>query len=134
VKSLVLEIGAGELFDRLTILELKARHARNEDQYRRVIGELRRARDLSESGDLPIEQIAELVAELRAVNGRLWHVEDQLRRCEANHDFGPTFVELSRAVYLNNDLRAAIRRRIDECVTPSFMQDKIYSEGDGGRS
>jgi hypothetical protein len=133
MRNLVFEIGAGELFDRLTILELKAGHARTEEQRRRAVGELRRARDLTESGDVPVDQIADLVAELRAVNGRLWVVEDQLRCCEANHDFGATFVELSRAVYINNDLRAAIRRRIDECVTPTFMQDKIYSNGAGGR-
>ena len=131
MKSLVFEIGAGELFDRLTILELKVRHARNEDQLRRASGELQRARELTESGEWPIDQISQiapLVGELRVVNERLWRVEDQLRRCETIADFGPPFVELSRAVYLNNDLRAAIKRRIDECLSPSFMQDKIYAE------
>lgn len=132
MNRLVIEIGAGELFDRMTILEIKARHARDEAQRLRVARELRRARDLSEHGDLPVGEIAALVSELRAVNERLWCVEDQLRCCEASRDFGPLFVELSRSVYKNNDLRAAIKRRIDERVSPTFMQDKIYSQGDGG--
>lgn len=132
MSRLVIEIGAGELFDRLTILEIKARHARDEAQRLRVAGELRRARDLCERGDLPVGEVAGLVSELRAVNERLWGVEDELRCCEANRDFGPKFIELSRSVYKDNDLRAAIKRRIDERVSPTFMQDKIYSQGDGG--
>lgn len=134
MSRLVIEIGAGELFDRLTILEIKARHARDEEQRLRVAGELGRARDLSERGALPFGEIAGLVSELRAVNERLWVVEDELRCCEATRDFGPRFVELSRAVYKNNDLRAAIKRTIDERVTPAFVQDKIYAQDDGGGS
>lgn len=124
----MLEIGAGELFDRVTILEIKARHACNDTQRQRVIGELRRARSLSQRDDLAIPEIASLVSDLRAVNERLWSVEDQLRCCEARQDFGSRFVELARSVYIDNDVRAAIRRRIDECASPAFMQDKIYSQ------
>jgi hypothetical protein len=132
VSELVIEIGAGELFDRMTILEIKARHARDDAQRLRDTGELRRARDLCDRGDLPLGEIAPLVSELRAVNERLWSVEDKLRCCEAARDFGPVFVELSRSVYKNNDLRAAIKRRIDERVSPTFVQDKIYSHGARG--
>lgn len=128
MKSLVLEIGAGELFDRLTILEIKARYARDTAQRQRVARELRRTRELSERAQVPLGQVAPLVSELREVNERLWSIEDQLRLCEVNHDFGSTFVELSRSVYKNNDLRAAIKRRIDERVSPHFLQDKIYAD------
>lgn len=124
--SLVLEIGAGELYDRLTILEIKARHARDAAQSQRITRELRRTREVSERSQLPFNQIAPLVSELREVNERLWTIEDQLRLCELNRDFGSAFVELSRSVYKNNDLRAAIKRRIDERLNPSFLQDKIY--------
>jgi len=127
----VVEIGAGELFDRLTILELKARHAKSPLQRRRVSRELRRSRGLNHQSDLLFGQIAPLISELREVNERLWELEDQLRIREANQDFGPAFVELSRAVYKNNDQRATVKRRIDEPVSPTFLQDKIYASSGG---
>ena len=133
MNGLVIEIGAGELFDRVTILEIKVRNAHTEDQRRRALKELERARALVAHGKLPMDQITLLIEELRAVNERLWRVEDELRSCEANREFGPTFVELSRAVYNNNDLRAAIKRTIDERVSPQFVQDKIYAQGGGVR-
>ena len=123
----VLEVGAGELFDRLTILELKAQHAQSPLQRRRVARELRRARGSNDCSDRLLGQIGPLIKELRAINERLWDVENELRVREANRDFGPAFVELSRAVYKNNDRRAAVKRRIDELVSPMFLQDKIYA-------
>lgn len=125
----VLEIGAGELFDRLTILEIKARHAKSPLQRRRVTRELRRARSLNDRSGMLLGRIGPLISELRALNERLWEVEDQLRIRKANQDFGPVFVELSRAVYKNNDRRAAVKRRIDELLSPTFLQDKIYADG-----
>ena len=127
MKSIILEIGAGELFDRLAILEIKARHAKTGLQQARIEGELRRAREASEVAELSGDEVAPLVSRLREINERLWEVEDQLRLCEANCDFGSTFVELSRAVYRHNDLRATVKRQIDERLSPSFVQDKLYS-------
>jgi hypothetical protein len=123
----VLEVGAGELFDRLTILELKARHAQDPPQRHRANRELRRARDLNYRSGLLLGRIAPLITELRAVNQRLWDIENELRLRETNQDFGPAFVELSRAVYKNNDRRAAVKRRIDVLLSPTFLQDKIYA-------
>ena len=75
------------------------------------------------SGRRSVVAICPLISELREVNERLWELEDQLSIREANQDFGPAFVELSRAVYKNNDQRATVKRRIDELVSPTFLQD-----------
>jgi hypothetical protein len=66
------------------------------------------------------------LAELRAVNGILWDVEDQLRLCEARGDFGPAFVTLARAVYQNNDRRALIKQRIDQRHGSAVREEKMF--------
>lgn len=130
MKGILLEIGAGELLDRLAILELKARHAKTSAQRAQIDEELRRARGAGETAGLALplfDPIAPLVAELHQINERLWEVEDRLRLCEERGDFGTTFVELSRSVYRHNDRRATIKRQIDQRLSPAFVQDKIYA-------
>ena len=125
MKRIRLEVGAGELLDRLTILELKQRHAFSEAQRARLgrdLGRLRRACEragLVPAGDLE-------VAALRSVNEALWTTEDELRACEARADFGPRFIELARSVYRHNDRRAAIKRSLDQRHESAISEEKIY--------
>lgn len=126
MSRIVVEIGAGELLDRLSIVEIKAQHA-EADARRRLIAEraaLRRA--AGEAGLLTTAFESDL-ADLRAVNETLWAVEDDIRVCEANLDFGQRFVGLARAVYTNNDRRWRIKRQIDERYGSAVAEEKIYS-------
>ena len=68
-----------------------------------------------------------LVGELQAVNEELWEIEDEIRACEAQGDFGPRFVELARSVYLTNDRRSAIKRRINEASGSAIVEEKLYN-------
>ena len=68
-----------------------------------------------------------LVGELQAVNEELWDIEDDIRACEGQGDFGPRFVELARSVYLTNDRRSAIKRRINEVSGSAIMEEKLYN-------
>jgi hypothetical protein len=106
-------ISAGELVDRITILELKA--ARLPPALARAV-ELQLdamrtacARALPES-----EWLSAITRELRKVNAELWDVEEALRACERTKSFGARFVELARRVYQANDRRAALKRCVDE--------------------
>jgi hypothetical protein len=73
------------------------------------------------------EHISLLAGQLKAVNSQLWEVEDSLRNCERERDFGPRFVELARSVYRHNDRRAAIKRMINELLGSKTMEEKSYS-------
>jgi Family of unknown function (DUF6165) len=77
------------------------------------------------------EVVLALSAELRSVNEAIWNVEDEIRICERDGDFGPRFIELARSVYKNNDHRAALKRKINKQLGSRIIEEKSYDAGDG---
>jgi hypothetical protein len=73
------------------------------------------------------EELETLTATLQSVNEALWEIEDNLRTCERNGDFGPRFIELARSVYKSNDRRAAIKRQINVLLGSGLIEEKSYS-------
>jgi hypothetical protein len=68
-----------------------------------------------------------LTQRLAAVNARLWEIEDAIRACEREGDFGPRFVELARSVYGENDTRAALKRAINALANSALVEEKSYA-------
>lgn len=126
--SLMIEVGAGELIDKITILKIKADRMTDPAKLKNVNHELdvlSRAREenLKQSAELDRQEQA-----LRQVNEALWVIEDDIRACEAARDFGPKFIELARSVYIQNDKRAAIKKSINELCGSSIVEEKSYTE------
>ena len=122
------EVPAGELIDKITILGIKSDRLSDPDKLRNVrteLATLEAARDaaLPESAALTA-----LTAELRGVNETLWGVEDEIRLCERDGDFGERFVALARSVYRHNDRRAALKRRINELLGSRLVEEKGYAQ------
>jgi hypothetical protein len=121
------DVAAGELIDKISILEIKADRIGCETKRANVMHELavlRAARD----GAVPADtRLARLAAELKAVNTTLWEVEDDIRACERDRDFGPRFVELARLVYRTNDRRAALKREVNEHLGSTIVEEKSYA-------
>jgi len=69
-----------------------------------------------------------LFHELISVNRQLWDVEDEVRRCEANKDFGEQFVQLARSVYRLNDERGRIKREISRLSSSGIVEEKFYAK------
>jgi Family of unknown function (DUF6165) len=116
----------GELIDKITILEIKSQRLREDAALANVRGEL--ALLLAIEGPVLVAQpaVLEIRSRLRAVNEKLWEVEDRLREKEAEGDFGPEFIELSRSVYRNNDERAALKRAINIVLPCGIAEEKRY--------
>jgi hypothetical protein len=76
--------------------------------------------------ELSIPDIVDERDALKLVNRRLWHIENFKRECEKNKTFGEEFVETARQVYLKNDLRAEIKRRINLMVGSTIIEEKSY--------
>ena len=74
------------------------------------------------------EPLPTLWRELRAVNEQLWVIEDDIRECERRGDFGPEFVRLARSVYIENDERAAIKKRINVALGAKLVEEKSYAK------
>ena len=119
-------IGAGELIDKITILEIKAERLTDAQKARNVATELELLRDIRAEAGLDGAQIDAFAAELRTINAALWDIEDALRACEARGDFGAGFVALARDVYRTNDRRSAIKKRIDLALGSTIVEEKSY--------
>lgn len=123
-----IEIAPGELFDKLTILEIKleritdpAKRANCKTEW--SILDSARREHVTES-----PQLASLIGDLRRVNEALWVIEDDIREQERQKDFGPKFIELARAVYVQNDERARVKRAINELLGSRIIEEKSYAK------
>jgi hypothetical protein len=119
-------VGAGELIDKITILEIKAERVGDPQKARHVATELALLRGIRSQAGLSSDEIDAFADELRAINAALWDIEDALRACEARGDFGPRFVELARSVYQTNDRRSALKKRIDLALGSTIVEEKSY--------
>ena len=125
--SLIVEISPGELIDKITILEIKMEKIKDELQLLNVRLELKSLLEAKNKylGDL--SSINVLIIELKEVNHSLWQIEDDLRQYERLKEFGPRFIELARSVYNKNDLRARLKRQINEALGSTLKEEKSYS-------
>ncbi len=126
-QPILVEIAPGELLDKIIILEIKAQRITDVDKLHNVRTELAALRAIRERAIPTSAELGELATELHQVNENLWDVEDAIRLCERDGDFGPRFVELARSVYRHNDRRAALKRRINELLGSAIREEKQYT-------
>ena len=117
---------AGEPLDKITILEIKAERVSDEEKLGHVRAELAALCEARDRSIFDGEGLAALVAELKLINESLWRIEDEIRYCEREGDFGHRFIDLARSVYETNDRRAAVKRRINERLGSEIIEEKSY--------
>jgi hypothetical protein len=121
-------VSPGELLDKITILRIKAQRMTDPRKLANVRAELEALEETwKTSAYADIDVGADLNA-LLAVNGRLWTIEDDIRDKERAKTFDEEFVRLARAVYIENDERAAIKRRLNVKLGSSLVEEKSYSQ------
>jgi len=120
-------VSPGEVLDKITILRIKA--ARMRDPVK--LANVRRELELLQRtwGDSPYahRDVAQDEAALQAVNERLWDIEDRIRDKERAQAFDAEFIALARSVYVENDERAAIKKRINVALGSAIVEEKSYS-------
>ncbi|MEM7440240.1 MAG: DUF6165 family protein [Pseudomonadota bacterium] len=126
--NILTPISPGELVDKLTILEIKL--DRIEDAQKRANVQVEYdALSAMVADHIPArDDIATLHAGLKTVNEELWVIEDDIRDCERAKDFGDTFVQLARAVYVTNDKRAALKKDINVALGSALVEEKSYAD------
>ena len=117
----------GELLDKITILRIKAERIGEADKLANIRRELALLERLAQEDGASGPPIDLLTDKLAAVNARLWSIEDAIRTCEREGDFGPRFVALARSVYCENDTRAAIKRAINTLANSALVEEKSYA-------
>ena len=127
LKRIQSEISSGELLDKISILEIKLKKIKDKENLKEINKEYT---ILKQSQNLNIKltnELKDLFDELKKVNLNLWDIEDKLRICEKNKDFGEKFIELARGVYFNNDSRAKIKSEINKLSGSNIKEIKQYS-------
>jgi uncharacterized protein with von Willebrand factor type A (vWA) domain len=119
-------VSVGELFDKITILKIKAERLSDAGKLENVRRELESLEAVA--ADLPASpQLDALVEQLQAINAALWDVEDGKRAHEREGRFDAAFIDLARRVYKENDLRAAIKREINLLTGSTLVEEKSHA-------
>lgn len=121
------EISPGELIDKITILEIKLERIEDAEKLANVKHEFEVLSAARDDALEPSDELERLSAELKQANEKLWEIEDDIRDCERAKDFGDTFVELARAVYISNDKRSQLKLQINELLGSSLIEEKSYA-------
>ncbi len=127
--KILAEISVGELFDKITILNIKSKKVNDPNKLKNIKIELEAL--IEQSNNLKIankESLNKLVEKLQIINEELWDIENVKRECEANKDFGEKFIKISRDVHFKNDIRASIKKEINLLSGSKIKEEKEYSK------
>ena len=126
--KILAEISVGELFDKVTILNIKTKKISDNNKLQNIQTELKTLVDQSKKIEVSdINVLNDLVSRLQQINEDLWDIENQKRECEAKKDFGEIFIKLSRDVHFKNDIRAKIKKEINLLSNSQIVEEKEYS-------
>ena len=126
LNKILAEISAGELIDKITILEIKKAKISNKDKLIEIERELQSLNKTKKKFIPDESQIKEFQSNLKNINLILWDIEDGKRAAEKNYDFGEKFIELARNVYKINDERAKIKLDINNALGSNIKEVKSY--------
>ena len=124
--KILAEISAGELVDKITILEIKKNKISDENKLKEIDKELNSLNNTMDKFILEKSKILTFKDQLKEINLKLWDIEDGKRTAEKNNDFGKIFIELARNVYKFNDERAKIKLKINETLGSNIKEVKSH--------
>ena len=127
--KILAEISVGELFDKITILNIKLKKINDPEKLENIKTELEVLIEQSNKIILDNkEALNKNVQKLQEINEKLWDIENIKRECEANKDFGESFIKISRDVHFKNDIRASIKKEINLLSDSKITEEKEYSK------
>lgn len=121
-------VSFGELLDKISILQIKSERMSDAAKLANVRNELSALETTWMAHAAADHHVAELRAQLKAVNERLWVIEDDIRIKEKAQAFDDEFIQLARAVYFENDERARIKKEINLALGSSYVEEKSYQD------
>ena len=128
MNKILVEVSAGELLDKISILEIKLEKIQDPEKLKYINDEykiLKKQLNLNINKDNKIDN---LFKSLKEINYKLWVIEDDKRKCEKNKNFGESFIKLSRDVHFLNDKRATIKLSINEYTGSKIKEIKEYTD------
>jgi len=128
MKNPLIPISWGELFDKITILQIKSEKILSPDSLKNVDKELKELRLIFDKAFAENLLALEFMEKLRQVNFELWNIEDQIREKERKKAFDNEFIQLARSVYMKNDQRSVIKGKINKAFGSDLVEQKYYSK------
>lgn len=128
MKDILVPVSPGELLDKITILRIKVARMQDAVKLANVKLELSLLEQTWRESGFAAQEVSADEHALQNVNERLWDIEDRIRDKEAKQSFDRDFIELARAVYVSNDERAAIKKRINSQLGSRLVEEKSYKQ------
>jgi len=127
MNKILVEVSVGELFDKISILEIKKDKIKDEEKLKYIIDEYNLLKEQMVDKVKLNEKLSGLFDALKDINSKLWVIEDDKRLCEKNSDFGEKFIKLSRDIHFLNDKRASIKLEINNQTGSKIKEIKEYT-------
>ena len=127
MNKILVEVSVGELFDKISILEIKKDKIKDEEKLKYIIDEYNLLKKQMADKVKLNEKLSGLFDTLKDINSKLWVIEDDKRLCEKNSDFGEKFIKLSRDIHFLNDKRASIKLEINNQTGSKIKEIKEYT-------
>ena len=128
MKTPLIPISWGELFDKMTILQIKLKNLKTKSALKNVKTEYDQLSKIFDKNFSKNTNAKKLFSDLTKINHKLWEIEDLIRDKERNKTFDKEFIELARNVYFTNDERSRIKRNINETFGSKIIEEKSYSK------
>jgi len=128
MKKILTEISAGELLDKLSILEIKLEEIKNPNLLQKIKKEYDTLNETKNNNINSSNKIDILYKNLKEINKRLWKIENEKRLCEKNSDFNDKFIQLARDVYITNDKRSKTKLEINKILDSNIQEVKQYTQ------
>ena len=127
MNKILVEVSVGELFDKISILEIKKDKIKDEEKLKYIIDEYNLLKEQMVEKVKLNEKLSGLFDTLKDINSKLWVIEDDKRLCEKNSDFSEKFIKLSRDIHFLNDKRASIKLEINNQTGSKIKEIKEYT-------
>ena len=127
-KKIYSEISAGELFDKISILEIKKNKIKDKTKRNIILKELSSLQKTVNENIEKSKSLTKLYKKLKTVNLKLWKIEDDIRDCERKRNFKDKFIKLARAVYFTNDDRSRVKNKINRLTKSNISEVKSYKK------
>ena len=125
MNKILAPISTGELLDKISILQIKIDHTTDASKLANIKRELA---ELDALSPMMTAELSNLYQELKSVNQIIWDIEDNIRDLEKKQLFDHEFVQTARSVYINNDLRAQIKKKINLLTESYIVEEKCYDQ------
>ena len=127
-KKIYCEISAGELFDKISILEIKKNKIKDKSKRNIVLKELGSLQEAVNENIGKSKSLTKLYKKLKSINLKLWKIEDDIRDCERKRNFKDKFTKLARTVYFTNDERSRVKNKINNLTKSNISEVKSYKK------